>query len=422
MSENRVLVIEDDELARLALVQQLRQLGKTRIDEAADGDAARRAIEGSAQYELIIADLMLPGHDAVELLRATAGRQARAGLILVSALGDSLLRSVAVLCRERGLRVLGALRKPLRHEALAQLVGNPSLGESNPALRPSRAPDFRDLQRVLEMGALGALVQPVVSALDDSLVAVEVLAHWDDPSLGQVPAARLARLADDNGLGSKLIQYMIGLALRTCADWRSGGLHVPVSVNVGNGVLQELQFPEYLERMLKTLQLQPEMLTLEIGESVLLDRSETLDVLSRMRMRGVRTALDNFGRGQISASRVQRLPVSELKIDRSYVRGLPDGVIAGAVVEYAVRLARGLDIETTAVGVETPEQARAATAMGCTRLQGYWVGKPMRPDELPDWARTRPAGSASAAAAMDSGSPPVPASVEAATSRAPALA
>lgn len=418
MSENRVLVIEDDELARQALVQQLRLLGMTFIDEAVDGDSARRALEGVSQYELIIADLMLPGHDAVELLRATAGRQVRAGLILISALGDSLLRSVAVLCRERGLRVLGALRKPIRPEALAQLACKPTRGDSNPALQPSRAPNLRDLQRVLEVRALQAMVQPVVSAVDGSLVAVEVLAHWDDPSLGQVPAARLARLADDNGLGSKLMQYMIGLALRTCAEWRSYGLLVPVSVNVGNGVLQDLQFPEYLDRMLKTLQLQPELLTLEVGESALLDRSETLDVLSRMRMRGVRTALDNFGRGQTSASRVQRLPVSELKIDRSYIRGLPDGVIAGAVVEYAVRLARCLGIETTAVGIETPEQAQAATAMGCSRLQGYWVGRPMRPDELPEWARTRPSGSVTAATSESESAPPVAVNVESAASPA----
>lgn len=391
MSNSRVLIIEDDELVRQVLVKQLRGLGREDIDEAGDAESARAALQGPVQYELILADLMLPGGDAVDLLRSTAGRQGRAGLILISALGEGLLRSVAVLCRERGQRVLGALRKPIRLEALSQLLGHspPRAGSAAP---PSRMATASDLRRVLETRGIGARVQPTVSASDGSLHAVEVLAHWVDPALGQVSAPRLSRLADDHGLGSALTQYMIGLALRTCADWRDSGLQVPVSINVGKRVLHDLQIPQFVERVLKSLQLQPESLSLEIGEHELLDDTDTLDVLSRMRMRGIGITLDNFGKGPASALRLQRLPISELKIDRAFVRTLPDGLIGRAVVDYAVRLAQGLGIATTAVGVETEEQAHAVKAMGCDRLQGYWLGEPMAPDELPGWLRNRSPG------------------------------
>lgn len=401
MSARPVLVIEDDEFVRQTLAQHLRHLGASVIDEASDAGSARRALEGTKRYELIVADLMLPGGDAVELLRSATGRQKGAGIILISALGDGLLRSVAVLCRCRGLRVLGALRKPVRMESLHELLDRPlQTGDVRPAQNP--APKADDLQAAMERRGIGALVQPKVRALDGGLQGVEVLAHWDDPRLGAVPALRLARLADESGLSGALVQYMMGLALRLCADWRSSGIDVPVAVNLGIRDLRDLQMPELVERMLKSLNIEPDFLTLEVAEHLLLDNTDALDILSRMRMRGIRIALDNFGKGHASAVRLQRLPVCELKIDPSFVRRLPDGQVAGAVVEYAVRLAHGLGIQTTAVGVESAEQATALKSLNCDHLQGYWVSRPMHPEALPDWARSQSGNAAAEGAPIDS--------------------
>lgn len=388
MSTPSVLVIEDDDFVRQTLVAQLRQMGITRVDEASDGAAARRALEGTSLYQFILADVMLPNADVVQLLRTTSAQQRGAGLILMSALGAAVLRSVAVLCRERGQRVLGAIRKPVRAETLIDLIKPPAVSEALPATS-YRAATIDDLHRALELRAIGTLVQPKVSAADGSLHGVEFLAHWEDKNLGKVPSGRLVRLADDAGLGAALLRYMVSAALRRCVDWKAAGLFVPVSVNLGHRVLQDLETPDVLDRMLRTHELQPEMLTLEVAEHPILDHADALDVLSRLRMRGMHVALDNFGTGQASALRMQRLPVSELKIDPGFVRCLPGSSVATAVVEYGVRLARSLSITTTAVGVENEAQAGALRALGCDRLQGYWISRPIPPDDLQAWSQSR---------------------------------
>lgn len=388
MSAARFLIIEDDELMRQALAQQLRCLGHEHIDEAPDGPSARRALDAPTHYDWIVADLMLPGQDTVELLRAARPRSGPTRLILISSLGEGVLRSVAVLCRERGLRVAGAMRKPVRPEALRELLGRDTTASTAP--RADRAPAVTDLQRALETRGIGAVVQPKISAADGSLQGVEVLSRWNDARLGEIPSARLALLAESNGLGGALMQYMIGLALRTCADWSAQGRLVPVSINLGGRTLRDLGLPDYVDRTLKFFQLQPELLCLEVGEHALLDHADALDVLSRVRMRGVRVALDNFGTGQASALRMQRLPLTELKIDPSFVRCLPGSGVGAAVVDFAVRLARGLGIQTTAVGVENAAQAESLRAMGCDHLQGYWISRPMAPEQLMGWVQARP--------------------------------
>lgn len=386
MSAPRLLIIEDDDLVRQTLVQQLRTLGHEAVDEATDGAAARRALDSAVAYDWIIADLMLPGSDTVELLRAARARQSKARLILISSLGESVLRSVAVLCRERGLQVMGAVRKPVRPESLRALLAREG---SVTAPSPARLPVASDLQRALETRGIAALVQPKVSAADGSVQGVEVLGRWTDSRLGEIPSVRLAALAESSGLGGALMQYMVGLALRNCADWRNEGLLTPVSINLGGRTLRDLELPDYVDRTLKFFQLQPELLCFEVSEHALLDHADALDVLSRLRMRGVRVALDNFGTGQASALRMQRLPLTELKIDQSFVRCLPGGAVASAVVDFAVRLSRSLGIQTTAVGVENAEQAEALTRIGCDHLQGYWVSRPMPTPDFPAWVRAR---------------------------------
>lgn len=388
MPTSRALVIEDDDFVRGLVVTQLRALGIAHVDEAADGASARRALEGSRPYKLILADLMLPGADTVEILRASGSRQANAGLILMSAMGEGVLRSVAVLCRERGQRVIGALRKPLKVESIGELIRRAEQPLADAAAQ-TPAPDAGALARALEQRAIEARIQPKIDAKDGGLHSVEVFAHWEDARHGAISPRLLVRLAEEAGLGNALMRYMMSLALRTCADWKASGIFVPVAVNLGNRLLHDLQIPEFLQQMLKTLDLQPEMLTVEVGEHAVLDQADALDVLSRLRMRGVQVALDNFGTGQASALRMQRLPVNELKIDPSFVRCLPQGAVALAVVEYGVRLARSLGIQTTAVGVESEEQAEILRRFGCDRLQGYWLARPMPTAALPDWMASR---------------------------------
>lgn len=397
MSAPRVLVIEDDDIARAALVRQLQRLGPARIEESADGRHARQCLERSAApYDLVCCDLMLPGTDGVELLRELSGRQAPGGVLLISSMEESVLRSVAVSCRERGVPVLGAVRKPVRVEALTRLLGERLAVRAAPdtTRRPSRETLVGEILRAFEQRAIRALVQPVVDARDGSLHSVEVLAQWSRQGDAPMSGGRLWRLLETARLGDRMARYMVGVALRMSAGWRAQGLNVPVSVNIDDAALRDLAFPEFVGQLLRALDVPGDQLIVEVGERVELDHADALDVLSRLRMRGVRVTLDNFGKGPVSASRALRLPLTEIKIDRGFVRGLPDGVVARAVVEFAGRLAAGLGVGVTAVGVETEAQRLAATELGCTALQGFAVAVPMTPDALSDWLRERDTASA----------------------------
>lgn len=396
MSAPRVLVIEDDDIARAALVRQLQKLGPARIEESADGRHARQCLERSAvPYDLVCCDLMLPGTDGVELLRDLCGRQAPGGVLLISSMEESVLRSVAVSCRERGVPVLGAVRKPVRAEALVQLLGEKLAVKPAPAgPGPSRQALVGEIVRAFELRAIRALVQPVVGARDGALHAVEVLAQWPRQGGEPVSGGRLWRLLENARLEDRMARYMVGVALRMSAGWRAQGQHVPVSVNIDDAALRDLAFPEFVGQLLRALDVPGDQLIVEVGERVELDHADALDVLSRLRMRGVRVTLDNFGKGPVSASRALRLPLTEIKIDRGFVRGLPDGTVARAVVEFAGRLAAGLGIGVTAVGVESEAQRHTAAELGCTALQGYAIAAPMTPDAFSDWMRERDAAPA----------------------------
>lgn len=382
MTRQPALVIEDDDVVRMALVRQLQALGFEPVLDAADGEEALHTLEGPHAFDVIISDLRLPGLDAVEFLRHASRRQARARVVLVSALDDALLRTVAVLCRGRGLQVVGALRKPVGADALAELLADV---RPEPAAEMS-SPPAEDVRRALEQRLIGMRVQPKVNTADGTLSGVEALAHWVDPRHGAVYGARLLSLVEWSGQSRAFADLIVSLALRHCAAWQEAGMSVPVSVNLSASALQDLDLPERIGKMLRSLGVSPEMLAIEVGEHGAVDKSAVLDVLARLRMRGVQVAVDNFGLGQASPQRLQRLPVSQLKLDQSVVRGLPSSPVSRIVAEYGVKLAAALGLVTVAVGVETREQADALASLGCRVFQGHYIAKPMMPDELLPWA------------------------------------
>lgn len=390
------LVIDDDELVCSAVSRQLATLGVAAVETASDGASARRALASGRRLDLIVLDLLMPGADAVELLRDTARLHPGTSLILISSMDERILRTVAILSSERGLRVLGALRKPLRMESLETLMQK---------LRPAPAPRARvalptadDLTLALERREIGGQVQPKIGCRDGRVHSAEMLARWHSPRLGAIDPPALVRLAEHSGQAAALTDHMLGVALRSCADWWRAGLQLPVSVNLSAEALRRIELPDLIQRLLRSLDLQPSMLIVEIGESTLLDDPLALDVLARLRMHDIRVSLDNFGAGHGSLVRLQRLPITEVKIARSFIRCLPGSGTATTIIEFSIKLAQALGLETVAVGVENEAQAEQLRELGCDVLQGSHIAAPMAPAALPDWVRARQAAAPAAPA------------------------
>lgn len=243
-----------------------------------------------------------------------------------------------------------------------------------------------ELERSLRQGELRLAYQPKVDALDGSLVRVEALMRWTHAELGAVPPARFVPLAEQHGLIDGLTQWALRTALRQWRVWKNAGLDTSVAVNISAMSLEQLDFPDLVERMCRALDVPTDRLVLELTEGATQPLINLMDTLTRFRIKGVGLALDDFGTGYSGLIQLRKLPFNEIKIDRQFVTDLPTSRDDQVIVRSVIELAHGLGLQVTAEGVETVEQLAALRDLGCDLIQGYLVAHPLDAAELVAWA------------------------------------
>lgn len=251
----------------------------------------------------------------------------------------------------------------------------------------------RALRQAIESETLGIAFQPIVELDGDRVLDAEALARWTPPGRPAIPPAMFIEVAEQTGLILQLGRWVLNEACRQAASWPADqGREIGVCVNVSPAQLQDARFIDDVRAALDASGLDPSRLRLEVTESLLLEDLETaIARLGVLRKLGITAVLDDFGTGYSSLSRVQRFPVSTLKIDRSFVAGLDHGSVDRAIVEATLALARALELGTVAEGVETEEQRRILRDLGCTRMQGFLVSKPLPGEAFAAWLARRPA-------------------------------
>ena len=235
-----------------------------------------------------------------------------------------------------------------------------------------------DLARALACGELALHYQPWVDLRSARVLGVEALARWPHPALGSIPPADFIPVAEASGLILQLGAWVLAEAVREAASWPNRALRV--SVNVSPRQFQDPGLAATVQSALARFGLDPRRLQLEITEGVLIDSSDrTLATLSALRAMGIAIALDDFGTGYAGLDVVRRLPLSALKIDRSFVAGLATGQTDVAIVRAMAEMARALDLHLVAEGVETDAQRVALLGLGITEGQGWLFGRPAPP-------------------------------------------
>ncbi|HEY0951812.1 EAL domain-containing protein [Nocardioides sp.] len=233
-----------------------------------------------------------------------------------------------------------------------------------------------DLQAALDADALDLHYQPVIDLSTDRLVGVEALSRWQHPTRGDVPPSTFVPLAETHGFVAAMDRWVLDRACRdTAAALESGdlpaGTHVAVNLSA-----RSLDDPDLIDTVAAALDrsgLPPSALVLEITETALLQNREAARTsLAGLRDLGAGVSLDDFGTGYSSLSFLRELPVTGVKVDRSFVRNVVDRPEDLAITEAIVRLARGLGLETIAEGIETAAQRDLLRALGCGRAQGFW--------------------------------------------------
>ncbi len=238
----------------------------------------------------------------------------------------------------------------------------------------NRALLAQDLREAIEQGQLAVHYQPIVDAADRRIVCMEALARWRHPIHGLIPPATFIPIAEETGLIVALGNWVLRRACADAAAWRPD---VVVAVNVSS---LQIEGPDFVETVIDAVaqtQLAPRRLQIEITESILLRNNEaTSRALDRLRAFGVTFALDDFGTGFASLAYLKAFPLDKVKIDKSFVDDICLNPQSIAIVAAIVALARGLDIQTTAEGVETLDQYETLRAIGVATMQGYFFGKP----------------------------------------------
>jgi diguanylate cyclase (GGDEF)-like protein len=233
--------------------------------------------------------------------------------------------------------------------------------------------------------------QPKVSFSLGRMVGVEALVRWPHPEHGLIPPDDFIPLAERTGLIGPLTRWVLERAVRQCRDWEQHGLLVNVAVNLSTSTLYDPKLLSTVTDLLQAYGVSPSQLTLEITESMLLDEPERAHVvLAHLRELGVSIAIDDFGTGYSSLAYLKRLPIDEVKIDKAFVFGLGEDAdpADAAIVRAVVAMARPLQCEVVAEGVESAETWAFLQELGCDLAQGYYFSPPLPATTLEQWART----------------------------------
>jgi len=242
----------------------------------------------------------------------------------------------------------------------------------------------QDLRHALKRNELELYYQPKHCVVSNSICGAEALIRWHHPRLGLVPPDRFIPLAEESSLIISIGEWVLRNACMQLVAWQKEGLKPRlISVNLSAIQLESDFFVESVEHIFDETGVQTKYIEFELTESVVLRNPEhSLVLLHRLQQLGIRLALDDFGTGYSSLSYLRRLPIDTLKIDRSFVEGLPEGANESQIVRMIIALAKSIHIEVVAEGVETSAQRDFLIDLGCEFLQGYLFAKPLPADEF----------------------------------------
>lgn len=396
---SRLLILDDD----LSIAEIVSSIAETIEFTSRISSDARSFLQQLDEWQPthIFLDLQMPDMDGLQVIGILAERECRAKLVLSSGVGSRVLDAAARSATELGLDMAGILNKPFTLKELRTLLSSDrdAGARSGPATSaasqlPLAATDFR---RALAAREITVDYQPKFSCLDGRIEGYEALARWRHPQLGQIPPLQFIRLAEQEQLIDELTLQVLDKALDARDIWnpRRGSALLAerptLSINLS---ARSLATPELINEVLQACHesdVAPEQLSFELTETAAMDDAlEALTLLTRLRVHGFALSLDDFGTGYSSMIQLVRLPFSELKIDRSFVKNAAESQESRAVIRSITELGHSLNMKVTAEGVETREVLAYLQEVGTDLAQGFLVAKPLAQEQLADWLANYP--------------------------------
>jgi EAL domain-containing protein (putative c-di-GMP-specific phosphodiesterase class I) len=246
------------------------------------------------------------------------------------------------------------------------------------------------LANALQRGELSLQYQPRVDIVTGEILGAEALLRWWNPDLGTVSPAHFISLAEDTGLIVAIGKWVMRTACEQNVAWQKRGLPgVVISVNLSPRQFKDAALLNDIARILAETGMAPELLELEITESMIMHHVDiAAGKAAAMKTLGIRLAIDDFGTGYSSLSQLKRFPIDTLKIDRAFVRDIPQSADDTAITKAVVSLGKALGVRVVAEGVETAAQYRFLRDNGCDEMQGFYFSRPCHPDAFADLLKT----------------------------------
>jgi EAL domain-containing protein (putative c-di-GMP-specific phosphodiesterase class I)/ActR/RegA family two-component response regulator len=382
-----ILLLDDDPFMLKLLARLLEQAGYKQLIACERSQDALRKLEEVARIDVIILDVNMPDMDGVEFIRELAQRRYAGSIILVTGEQEAIRDSVGRLLEAQQLRLLGALPKPVRRDALeALLLKLQPSSRGRVAGGAARSYSAEELRAAITRGELINHYQPKATLNAGQVTGVEALVRWQHPSDGLLPPARFLDAAVSHGLMREVTRAVLRMAMDQSRAWSQAGLQLAVAVNISMDDLITLDFPDVIASMARAAAVQARTVTLEVTEGqVMQNFTATLDVLSRLRLKRFHLAIDDFGTGHSSLAQLRDLPFDELKVDRGFVHGAARDAKLRAICDASLRMARQLRMQVVGEGIEDAEDWEFLQQLGCDIGQGYLIAKPMPADDIIPW-------------------------------------
>ena len=385
-----MMVVEDNDFQRAVAAKVLEDLGCEHVMAAVNGqDALEQIVAYPDKVHIVISDLDMPEMDGVELLRHLAERKLADAMVVASALDAALIHTVEDMAEEHGLQVLTNVKKPVTRDKIRSVI------EQYRKEKRVRNPDSfadvftpEDIQDGLDAGQFQVWYQPKVRLSDGVWVASEALARWVHPDHGVIMPGRFVPVMEKSSLIDQLTWKQIHSIVEDLRDWQLQGRDLSVAVNLSPLLLEDVSMPQKLEEILAHHGVSTCRLTLEITESVLMKNlARSLETLARLRIKGFSLSIDDFGTGFSNFQQLNRIPFTELKIDRTFVKDITTKPSSRVIVESNIEMAKKLSLSTVAEGIETPDEWREVKGLNCDLAQGFLIARAMPFSQLLTWER-----------------------------------
>lgn len=403
MSENKLLILDDDELTGETIRNVAEYAGMAVKVTLNASDFFQTLTDWQPSH--IALDLIMPEMDGVEVLGALGERKTTAKIIITSGVGQQVLQAAARSAAAHGLNIVGILPKPFNPKAFREMIDLPTanptdlLDGQHLQSRSVPAITASDLAQAIQNRDITLAYQPKVDCSSGALTGFEALARWQHPVHGYIAPDVFIAIAEQNNLIDDLTLLVFEQALpwfsQFCAQHRQNTMTAQTnqlicSINISALSLRNLALFNQIEALCDLHEVKLHHIMLELTETGAMDDPvASLDILTRLRMKGFQLSIDDFGTGFSSMLQLVRMPFSEVKVDKSFVMTAQQSRESRLVIQAIIELAHSLDMKVIAEGIEDYATLQFLQQQGCDKAQGYFLGKPIPASQIDEWLQQR---------------------------------